>query len=77
MEKQYFDEMAEQKFHILNDSKNIITSERIPVTFSIGASSVGNTLEENEKFALEWQQDMPRAESARTSGHSGGYVHGL
>ncbi len=53
IEKQYFDEMAERRFPILNESKNIITSERISVTLSMGTSYIGETLEDNERYARQ------------------------
>ena len=53
VEKQYFDEMAEHRFPILDESKNIITSERISVTLSMGISYVGETFEDNERYAKQ------------------------
>lgn len=53
VEKQYFDKMKEDKFPILDESKNIITSERVPVTLSIGVSFQADTLEQNELYARQ------------------------
>lgn len=53
VEKQHFDKMKEQKFPILDEAKNIITSERVPVTLSIGVSCQADTLEENELYARQ------------------------
>lgn len=49
IEKQYFDHMIEQRFPILDESKNIITSERVPVTLSIGVGYQADSLEKNEQ----------------------------
>lgn len=53
IEKQYFDQMIEKKFPILDDSKNIITSERVPVTLSIGIGYQADSLEKNEQEARQ------------------------
>lgn len=53
IEKQYFDRMVDQKFPMLDEAKNISTSERIPVTLSMGISYIGNSLEENEQNAKQ------------------------
>lgn len=53
IEKQHFDKMIEQKFPILDESKNIINSERVPVTLSIGAAYEEDTLEKNEQYARQ------------------------
>lgn len=53
VEKQHFDKMKEEKFPILDEAKNIITSERVPVTLSIGVSYQSDTLEQNEIYARQ------------------------
>lgn len=53
MERQYFDKMKEEKFPILDEAKNIITSERVPVTLSIGVSYQAETFEKNELYARQ------------------------
>ena len=53
VEKQYFDQMVEQRFPILDESKNIITSERVPVTLSMGIGFQAPTLEKNEQEARQ------------------------
>lgn len=53
IEKQHFDKMMEQKFPILDESKNIINSERVPVTLSIGVAFEEETLEKNEMSARQ------------------------
>lgn len=53
VEKKYFDKMKEERFPILDEAKNIITSERVPVTLSIGVSYQAETLEQNETYAKQ------------------------
>ncbi len=56
VESYYYQEMIKTKFKILEQVKNIVTSEKIPVTLSIGVGSDGDTIEQNErdsKKALE------------------------
>lgn len=53
IEKEYFDHMVEERFPILDEAKNITTSERVPVTLSMGISYLGGTLEENEQYARQ------------------------
>ncbi len=53
IEKRYFDQMVAEKFPILDQAKNIITSERVPATLSIGISHFAESLEKNEEFARQ------------------------
>ena len=53
VEKQHFDKMKDARFPILDEAKNIITSERVPVTLSIGVSFQADTFEENELYARQ------------------------
>lgn len=53
LEKQHFDQMVEHRFPILDEAKNIISSERVPVTLSLGAAYQGDSLEKNEADARQ------------------------
>lgn len=53
IEKQHFDQMVEDKFKLLNDAKNIMNAERLPVTLSIGIGMQADTLEKNERDAQQ------------------------
>lgn len=53
VEKQHFDKMKDARFPILDEAKNIITSERVPVTLSIGVSFQADTFEQNELYARQ------------------------
>ena len=53
LEKRYFDRMIEERFPILDEAKNILTTERVPVTLSIGAGMGADSLERNEADARQ------------------------
>lgn len=53
LEKQHFDQMVEHRFPILDEAKNIISSERVPVTLSLGVAYQGDSLEKNEADARQ------------------------
>ena len=53
IEQQHFDKMLEERFAILDETKNILTTERVPITLSIGVGYQAETLEENEQDARQ------------------------
>ena len=53
IEQQHFDKMLEERFSILDETRNILTTERVPITLSIGVGYQADTLEENEQDARQ------------------------
>lgn len=53
LEKQYLDEMIEDKMAIINKAHEIIVRERAAVTLSIGVGTTAGSLAEGERFANE------------------------
>lgn len=53
VEQQHFDRMLEERFSILDQTKNILTTERVPITLSIGIGYQAETFVENEQDARQ------------------------
>jgi c-di-AMP phosphodiesterase-like protein len=53
VEQQHFEMMLEDRFRILDDVKNIMSTERVPITLSIGVGNQAETLEQNEQDAQQ------------------------
>ncbi len=53
IEHQYFEELKENNFAILDKVRNMDSEEDFPVTISIGVGTGGETPEEDDKYAME------------------------
>ncbi|WP_093989531.1 DHH family phosphoesterase [Massiliimalia timonensis] len=53
IERQHFDKMLQDRFTILDETKNILTTERVPITLSIGIGYQADTFAENEQDARQ------------------------
>ena len=53
MESRYLHEIMNNRFHVLDEARQIRVNDRMHITFSIGVGDGGSTLAESEKFARQ------------------------
>ena len=54
MESRYLHEIMNNRFHVLDEARQIRVNDRMHITFSIGVGDGGSTLAESEKPASRW-----------------------
>ena len=71
MESRYLHEIMNNRFHVLDEARQIRVNDRMHITFSIGVGDGGSTLAESEKFARQ-SLDMARGTGRRSGGSENG-----
>ena len=70
MESRHLHEIMNNRFHVLDEARQIRVNDRMHITFSIGVGDGASTLAESEKFArqsldMHWDEAATRRQSRR------------